>query len=49
MFGHNEETTDDGEQDECLLHPSAYYVMARLSLLVHGCFLIERRSPAFVR
>src|SRR6266568_7075771 len=44
MLGHNEETADDGEQDEYLLHPSAYYVLARLGLLVHGCLLMATEN-----
>ena len=42
MLGHNEETADDGEQDEYLLHPSAYYAFSRLALFIHGCFLIDK-------
>jgi hypothetical protein len=42
MFGHNEETADDGEQDEYLLHPSACYAFSRLGLFIHGCFLIDK-------
>jgi hypothetical protein len=44
MFSHNEETADEGEQDEYLLHPSAYYVFSRLALFIHGCFLIDKRQ-----
>jgi hypothetical protein len=43
MLSHNEETADDGEQDEYLLHPSAYYVFAKLGWFIHGGFLIDKR------
>jgi hypothetical protein len=36
MLGHDEETDDDDEQDEYLLHPSAYDVLPRLALFIHG-------------
>jgi hypothetical protein len=43
MLGDDEETADDREQDEYLFDTSAYYVLMRLALLVHGCFLVARK------
>jgi hypothetical protein len=51
MFGHNEKPADDGEQDEYLLHSSAYYILPRLALFIHGCFHMatERRLTGSAR
>jgi hypothetical protein len=43
MLGHDEETADDGEKDEYLLHPSAYNVLSRLGLFIHDCVPIDKR------
>ena len=46
MLGDNEETADDGEQDEYLLHPSAYGILPRLALFIHRCVLMVTERPS---
>ena len=43
MLGYDEEAAGDREGNEYLFDTSAYYVLMRLALLVHDCFLVARK------